>query len=61
MKNGIYGKDIADPKGGVFTATKGLSEKFGTKEFLTHLWLNLNIWDCSWNGCYRLKPVVGKI
>ena len=27
----IYGQDIADPKGGVFTATKGLSEKFGTK------------------------------
>ena len=25
----IYGQDIADPKGGVFTATKGLSEKFG--------------------------------
>ena len=27
----IYGQDIADPKGGVFTATKGLSEKFGSK------------------------------
>tara|TARA_Y100001980_G_scaffold45769_1_gene26980 strand:+ start:527 stop:2530 length:2004 start_codon:yes stop_codon:yes gene_type:complete len=27
----IYGQDIADPKGGVFTATKGLSEKFGTR------------------------------
>ena len=27
----IYGEDIADPKGGVFTATKGLSEKFGDK------------------------------
>jgi len=25
----IYGQDIADPKGGVFTATKGLSEAFG--------------------------------
>ena len=25
----IYGQDIADPKGGVFTATRGLSEKFG--------------------------------
>ena len=25
----IYGQDIADPKGGVFTATKGLSEKYG--------------------------------
>ena len=25
----IYGQDIADPKGGVFTATKGLSNKFG--------------------------------
>ena len=25
----IYGQDIADPKGGVFTATKGLSDKFG--------------------------------
>ena len=25
----VYGEDIADPKGGVFTATKGLTEKFG--------------------------------
>jgi 2-oxoisovalerate dehydrogenase E1 component len=25
----IYGEDIADPKGGVFTATKGLSSEFG--------------------------------
>tara|TARA_B110000263_G_scaffold32217_1_gene24455 strand:- start:4824 stop:6827 length:2004 start_codon:yes stop_codon:yes gene_type:complete len=25
----IYGQDIADPKGGVFTATKGLSNTFG--------------------------------
>jgi 2-oxoisovalerate dehydrogenase E1 component len=25
----IYGEDIADPKGGVFTATKGLTNKFG--------------------------------
>ena len=26
----IYGQDIADPKGGVFTATKGLSELYGS-------------------------------
>ncbi len=25
----IYGQDIADPKGGVFTATKGLTHKYG--------------------------------
>ena len=25
----IYGEDIADPKGGVFTATKGLTKEFG--------------------------------
>ena len=25
----IFGEDIADPKGGVFTATKGLSTSFG--------------------------------
>jgi len=25
----IYGEDVADPKGGVFTATRGLSNKFG--------------------------------
>ena len=35
MKNNekmvIYGQDIADPKGGVFTATKGLSDAFGKK------------------------------
>ena len=27
----IYGQDIADPKGGVFTATKGLSSTFGNE------------------------------
>jgi len=27
----VYGEDIADPKGGVFTATKGLTNKYGTK------------------------------
>lgn len=27
----VYGQDIADPKGGVFTATKGLSTTFGEK------------------------------
>ena len=27
----IYGQDIADPKGGVFTATKGLSDSFGSE------------------------------
>jgi 2-oxoisovalerate dehydrogenase E1 component len=27
----IYGQDVADGKGGVFTATKGLSTKFGTQ------------------------------
>lgn len=26
----IFGEDIADPKGGVFTATRGLSNEFGT-------------------------------
>jgi len=25
----VFGEDVADPKGGVFTATKGLSHKFG--------------------------------
>tara|TARA_Y100000782_G_scaffold47436_1_gene53209 strand:- start:1335 stop:3101 length:1767 start_codon:yes stop_codon:yes gene_type:complete len=27
----IYGQDVADPKGGVFTATRGLSTDFGTE------------------------------
>ena len=27
----VYGQDIADPKGGVFTATRGLSTAFGTE------------------------------
>ncbi len=27
----VFGEDIADPKGGVFTATKGLSTKFGSE------------------------------
>jgi 2-oxoisovalerate dehydrogenase E1 component len=25
----VFGEDVADPKGGVFTATRGLSQKFG--------------------------------
>ena len=31
----IYGQDIADPKGGVFTATKGLSSEFGKERVFT--------------------------
>ena len=31
----IYGQDIADPKGGVFTATKGLSDTFGKDRVFT--------------------------
>ena len=27
----IYGEDVADPKGGVFTATRGLTNKFGAE------------------------------
>lgn len=27
----VYGEDIADPKGGVFTATRGLSKRFGSE------------------------------
>ncbi len=27
----VFGEDVADPKGGVFTATKGLSSKFGSQ------------------------------
>ncbi|GIT57685.1 MAG: hypothetical protein Ct9H300mP18_11140 [Candidatus Neomarinimicrobiota bacterium] len=30
----VYGQDIADPKGGVFTATKGLSSKYGKRKSL---------------------------
>ena len=33
----IYGQDIADPKGGVFTATKGLSSTFGKELSLIHI------------------------
>ena len=45
----VYGQDIADPKGGVFTATKGLSKKFG-KKFLLH---RLNSTNCSYHLCYQ--------
>ena len=31
----IYGQDVADPKGGVFTATRGLSTDFGTERVLS--------------------------
>ncbi len=29
----IFGEDVADPKGGVFTATRGLSDAFGNRVF----------------------------
>lgn len=32
----IFGEDIEDGKGGVFTATKGLSTRFTRKRVFTH-------------------------
>ncbi len=32
----LFGQDIAGGKGGVFTATRGLTEKFGKIGFLIH-------------------------
>ena len=33
----LFGEDVADAKGGVFTATKGLSTNLDLKGYLIHL------------------------
>ena len=55
----IYGQDIADPKGGVFTATKGLSDRFGKQRvFNSPLAESSIIGTAVGMACAGYKPVV---
>ncbi|MCX7909705.1 MAG: dehydrogenase E1 component subunit alpha/beta [Ignavibacteria bacterium] len=55
----IFGEDIADPKGGVFTATKGLSTKFGNKRVFNSPLAEASIAGVALGLALRgMKPVV---
>lgn len=55
----IFGEDIADPKGGVFTATKGLSSKFGNKRVFNSPLAEASIAGIAMGLAIRgIKPVV---
>ena len=55
----IYGQDVADPKGGVFTATKGLSDSFGKQRvFNSPLAESSIIGTAVGMACAGYKPVV---
>ena len=55
----IYGEDIADGKGGVFTATKGLSTKFGEKRVFNSPLAEASVIGTAVGAALTgLKPVV---
>ena len=55
----IYGQDIADPKGGVFTATRGLSDRFGNQRvFNSPLAESSIVGTAVGMACAGYKPVV---
>jgi 2-oxoisovalerate dehydrogenase E1 component len=55
----IYGEDIADGKGGVFTATKGLSSKFGDRRVFNSPLAEASIIGTAVGAALTgLKPVV---
>jgi len=55
----IFGQDIEDPKGGVFTATRGVSEAFGTDRVFNSPLAEASIVGVALGMAVRgLKPVV---
>ncbi|MFN3307003.1 MAG: thiamine pyrophosphate-dependent enzyme, partial [Candidatus Kapaibacteriota bacterium] len=55
----IFGEDVADPKGGVFTATKGLSSKFGSQRVFNSPLAEASIAGVALGLAVRgFKPVV---
>ncbi len=55
----VFGEDIEDPKGGVFTATRGVSETFGTERAFNSPLAEASIVGVALGMAVRgLKPVV---
>lgn len=55
----IFGEDIADPKGGVFTATKGLSTKYGNHRVFNSPLAEASIAGVAMGLAIRgIKPIV---
>ena len=55
----IFGEDIADPKGGVFTATRGISSEFGTERVFNSPLAEASIVGTALGLAVRgFKPVV---
>ena len=55
----VYGEDVADPKGGVFTATKGLTQKFGKERAFNSPLAEASIVGTAIGlAIYGFKPVV---
>jgi len=55
----VYGEDVQDGKGGVFTATKGLSTKFGTKRCFNSPLAEASIMGTAVGAALTgLKPVI---
>jgi 2-oxoisovalerate dehydrogenase E1 component len=55
----IFGEDVADPKGGVFTATKGLSTEFGSDRVFNSPLAEASIVGVALGlATHKYKPVV---
>jgi 2-oxoisovalerate dehydrogenase E1 component len=55
----VYGEDVADPKGGVFTATKGLTKQFGKERSFNSPLAEASIVGTAIGlAVYGFKPVV---
>ena len=55
----VYGQDVADPKGGVFTATRGLTKKFGIERTFNSPLAEASIVGTAIGlAIYGYKPVV---